>query len=142
LLIVRLVFSSFAAFLDGSYSLHREYTRLKKHTPIRCRMHAGGCSIHYVLVGMLTCFSVAVSAFGVDDDSEANSAEETASLESVEASTDTADRRALASDSETGSDVDYRRQIQAECREQIVTLELVGKEQADYLRLCLSQYGL
>ncbi len=91
---------------------------------------------------MLTCFSVAVSAFGVDDDSEANSAEETASLESVEANTDTVDRRALASDSETGSDVDYRRQIQAECREQIVTLELVGQEQADYLRLCLSQYGL
>lgn len=39
-------------------------------------------------------------------------------------------------------DESYRREIQQECESQAVSMELEGHDRADYIRLCLQQYGL
>jgi len=36
----------------------------------------------------------------------------------------------------------YRREIQQECESQATSMELEGSDRADYVRLCLQQYGL
>jgi hypothetical protein len=39
-------------------------------------------------------------------------------------------------------DESYRREIQQECESQAMSMELEGSDRADYVRLCLQQYGL